>query len=566
MKSIGAQLAYFLSERQSRRKVLALFKYLIFLGAVVALFSILFHVIMLNVENREFSWLTGVYWTLTVMSTLGFGDITFNSDLGRLFSIVVLLTGIVLLLIMLPFVFISYFYAPWLEAQVRLEAPRRVPTNTTGHVIITRYDSVAAGLIEKLKAHDIPYVVIESDVVVAGRMHGEGISVVTGEIDSRHTYEALNAASARLLVANCSDAVNTNIALTVREHAPDVPIVALAEEQDSIDILELAGCTHVLPLKQRLGEQLANRISARHAQAHVVGTLGGLQIAEFPVHSTPLAGRRIRELSLREAMGIQIIGVWERGRLLPVHLDLELSDRSVVVVAGTPDQLLALNSFLVIYDTNYNPVLIIGGGKVGCAIAQAVKLQGVPVHLVESDPGQAEKVRGIPDQLFIGDAADREVLHRAGLHQAPSVILSTNDDATNIYLTVYCRRLNPHLRIVSRITYERNLEAVHRAGADFVLSYASVGAESLFAILQGRNLVMLAEGIQLFHVLLPASLAGKTLAETQMATRTGLTVLAIEREGVMVSNPPATQRLEAGSQLAMIGSQQQLRDFTDAYG
>jgi voltage-gated potassium channel len=74
---------------------------------------------MLYAEGRYHSWITGVYWTLTVMTTLGFGDITFASDIGRFFSIIVLLSGIVLLLILLPFMFIRLFYAPWLEAQVR---------------------------------------------------------------------------------------------------------------------------------------------------------------------------------------------------------------------------------------------------------------------------------------------------------------------------------------------------------------------------------------------------------------------------------------------------------------
>ena len=55
-------------------------------------------------EGRQESWLTGVYWTLTVMSTLGFGDITFHSDIGRVFSVFVLLSGIILLMIMLPLV------------------------------------------------------------------------------------------------------------------------------------------------------------------------------------------------------------------------------------------------------------------------------------------------------------------------------------------------------------------------------------------------------------------------------------------------------------------------------
>ena len=54
-------------------------------------------------EGEQHSWITGFYWTLVVMTTLGFGDITFTSDVGRLFSILVLLSGVVLLLVMLPF-------------------------------------------------------------------------------------------------------------------------------------------------------------------------------------------------------------------------------------------------------------------------------------------------------------------------------------------------------------------------------------------------------------------------------------------------------------------------------
>lgn len=51
---------------------------------LVTVYSTLFHYIMAW-EGREFSWVTGYYWTLTVMSTLGFGDITFESNLVRIF-------------------------------------------------------------------------------------------------------------------------------------------------------------------------------------------------------------------------------------------------------------------------------------------------------------------------------------------------------------------------------------------------------------------------------------------------------------------------------------------------
>lgn len=564
MKLLGTQLAFFLSERETRRNIGALLKFVAFLVATIVVFSLLFHVIMLK-EGQYHSWLTGLYWTLTVMSTLGFGDITFHSDIGRLFSIVVLLSGIVQLLIVLPFTFIRLFYAPWLEAQVRLRAPREAPLTTRGHVVICTYETIAPGLIERLRLHDIPYFVLEPDLTVAARMHEDGISVITGAIDSRETYEKVQAAQARLIFANSADTVNTNITLTVREVAPDVPIMATVEDEDSIDILELSGCTYVLSLKQRLGERLTNRINTGHSQSHVIGTFRDLHVAEFPVHNTPLAGRTISETGLREAIGINIVGIWERGRLLPVYPDTYLSNTSVVVVVGSAEQMLELDMLLVIYDINYNPVIVIGGGKVGCAATQALKRKEVAVHLVEHDERLQKRIEHLPDRLFIGDAADREVLMRAGVQDAPAVLLTTNDDAMNIYLTIYCRRLNPDLRIVSRITHERNLEAIHRAGADFVLSYASLGIEHVFAQLQGSELGVLGEGVELFAVSLPQMLVGLSLSASGIGAQTGLNVIGIQHNGSIVTNPPASTTLVGESELIMLGSTQQRQAFTEAF-
>jgi Trk K+ transport system NAD-binding subunit len=90
-----------------------------------------------------------------------------------------------------------------------------------------------------------------------------GVAVRSGDVDAVETYRATGVARARLVLANASDTVNSNIVLTVRELSESVPIVAVAEAEDSIDVLELSGATHVLPLKHRLGEHLANRVNRR---------------------------------------------------------------------------------------------------------------------------------------------------------------------------------------------------------------------------------------------------------------------------------------------------------------
>jgi Trk K+ transport system NAD-binding subunit len=319
VKFILSQVAYLVTDREQRANLRALLQYLLFLAALVTLYAVLFHLIKQNVEQEQHSWITGFYWTLVVMTTLGFGDITFTSDIGRFFSLVVLLSGVVFLLVMLPVLFIRLFYAPWLEARVKTRAPREVPREMSGHVIIAEYDAIAVGLIERLRADGTFYYVIEPDPTKAARFVGEGVWVVAGDNDSRRTYEAMRASAARLVLANCEDTVNTNITLTTREVARDVAIVAIAEEEDSIEILRLAGATTVLPLKSQLGEHLANRVAAGRAEAHVIGQLGELQIAEVPARDTPFAGLTLRDTHLRQRTGLNVVGFWERGRLRPAY-------------------------------------------------------------------------------------------------------------------------------------------------------------------------------------------------------------------------------------------------------
>jgi uncharacterized membrane protein YhaH (DUF805 family) len=96
MKSFPV-ITYFLQNKTTRRNFMFLSKFIVFIVGVICLYSILFHVIM-RFEGREYTWMTGFYWSLTVMSTLGFGDITFHSDLGRFFTLIVLISGIVFLI------------------------------------------------------------------------------------------------------------------------------------------------------------------------------------------------------------------------------------------------------------------------------------------------------------------------------------------------------------------------------------------------------------------------------------------------------------------------------------
>jgi Trk K+ transport system NAD-binding subunit len=310
---------------------------------------------------------------------------------------------------------------------------------------------------------------------------------------------------------------------------------------------------------------LAARINAHHAELHPVGQYRDLRFAELPVHNTPLAGRTIREAGLRESMGTTIVGVWERGIFQPATPSRRLSASSVPVVVGTAEQLKTLNERLAPYDVNEHPVLVIGGGTVGRAAVQTLAQRDVPVHLIERNADRCEALRPHCDAVFQGDASEYRLLHEAGIEEAPSVLLTTNDDAINIYLASYCRRLNPDLRIVSRITHERNLEAIHRAGADFVLSSTKLGVEAVYSALKEKRLVILGEGVDLFPRDIPSSLQGRTLADSEIGARTGLNVVAIEQNGSFRTDLAADTTLPANGRLVMVGTEAQTEAFVDAF-
>jgi hypothetical protein len=195
MKLIFSELILLIMKKQECN-IWKLIKFFLALIAMVTVYSILFHFLMIF-ENREFGRITGFYWTLTVMSTLDFGDIMIATDLGKMLSIIALKSGIVFFLTMLPFTFIQFFYLPWLEAQAWARAPRGLPAGTKGHVILTTYDSVAINLAEKFR-HYHEYVIVVEDVKQALELQDSDLSVAVGDLGDPQTYRRLKAEDAAM--------------------------------------------------------------------------------------------------------------------------------------------------------------------------------------------------------------------------------------------------------------------------------------------------------------------------------------------------------------------------------
>ena len=434
MKSITTQILYFLRQRPSQISLVSFLRFLALLSLIITTYSVIFHFIM-QAEGKNYSWVTGFYWTLTVMSTLGFGDITFQSDLGRLFSIVVMLSGVLFLLILFPFTFIEFFYAPWLKAQAEARTPRELPADTHGHVILTHFDPVTTALIRRLQQRQIPYVILVPDMAVATELRGLGYRVVIGELDMPETYRRVRVERALLVATTADDRLNANIASTVREVSERVPLLATADSRASVEVLGLAGCTHVVQIAEKMGRALSRRTVGSGTLIQSLGNVEGILVAEGLVTGTTLVGQRLDESGLRERTGLSVLGTWERGKFAAAHPEMLLTEGTVLVLAGSEEQLGRYNELADdIPDPSY-PILIIGGGRVGRATARALARRGLDYRIIDRLP---ERIRD-EEHYILGDAADIEVLGRAGIKEAPTIIITTHDDDTNVYLTIYCR-------------------------------------------------------------------------------------------------------------------------------
>jgi len=527
---------------------------------MILVYGVLFHEIM-EMEGQKHSWMTGFYWTLTTMTTLGFGDITFTSDLGRAFSILVLISGVISLLIMLPFTFIEFFYAPWMEAQRRARAPRELPKGTKDHVVITSFDAITKALIEKLHQYDHEYVLLVDELQEALDLYDQGYRVMLGEADDPETYRKMYVQDASLVVTGGTDMFNTNVAHTIRELSDDVQIISIANSFDSIDILKLAGSNHVLHMGEILGRALSRRTLGQDARVHTVGRFGELVIAEATTFMTPLVGKTLKESRLREDLGINVVGIWERGTFEGSHPDLEIKEHSVLVLAGTIDQLRLYNELFGIYSVSDEPVVIIGAGRVGRAAARNLEQRNIKYKIVDKNPD-----RILDAETYVhGDAADLKTLKKAGLENAPSVIITTHLDDVNIYLTIYCRSLRPNIHIISRSTLERNVNTLHRAGADFVMSYASMGANAIFNIFEENDIVMIAEGLNVFSLKTPSKIQGKSLVECDIRNKTGCNVIAYQKDGQQVINPNPNDPIPVDSEIILIGESKDEDKFINFY-
>lgn len=240
-------------------------------------------------------------------------------------------------------------------------------------------------------------------------------------------------------------------------------------------------------------------------------------------------------------------------------------------------------------------IIIVGSGRVGRHISEVLTQLKVPRLVVESDPTRLEKLRGLGVPVLYGDAASSEILDHAGLERARALIITLPDDAAATAVVLIARHRAPHLHIIARASTWEGATRLREAGADEVVRPELEGGVEIvrrtlldlelpledvvrYTDLARReelkeddtlspertrllaDLVKAARHVDMrwLTVAEQSALAGQTLAASRLRSRTGVSVVAIVRAGVLLGNPGPDDVILAGDRVAVIGSPEQL--------
>jgi voltage-gated potassium channel len=214
--------------------------------------------------------------------------------------------------------------------------------------------------------------------------------------------------------------------------------------------------------------------------------------------------------------------------------------------------------------------IICGAGRVGRSAARELARRPAPFLIIEQSEAKAAHYSG-EWLIMIGDATQAQTLRDAHIDRARGLVAATTTDATNLYIVLTARGLNPKLKIIARASEEDAEKHLLTAGADSVVSpYLFAGQRIAQSFLRPHVVSFLDTAtthlgmdLEIGEISVPehSSFAGKTIESSRIRQDRGVIILAIKREQGMRFNPSPEDRIEPGDYLIAMGEPGQLRQL-----
>jgi len=541
--------------------------YVLFIAVLVVVASVAYDIAMKTFEpgpypppNTDVSLLHSMQVVVETFTATGYGsDSPWQSRQMNLMVMLLDITGVALFFVALPAVFLPLFKQTLSES-----APTTLGEEVRDHVVICTYSDRVEALVDELASHDVEYVLVEPDEERAIRLDGEGHRVVHGEPSAIDDLRRANLTAARALVVDMTDQADASVVLAAKEVDESIRVVSVVEDADLETYYRLAGADVVTTPRQVLGENLANKFTTTVSTdlGDAIGIGEDFDIVELPIqHGSELHGQTLAESGIRERYGVNVIGAWFQGDFesLPPP-DAVLEGGSVLLVTGKGRQLERLQqaTLSTARDRRRGKTVLVGYGEVGQTVADHLEEAGLPYTVVDEREAVGVDV--------VGDGTDPDILREAGVEDASSVVLALPDGTSTEFATLVVRDLNPSAEIIARADDANAVRKTYRAGADYVLSLSAVSGRSIAdVILDREEILSIGASVEVIRTTAPG-LAGKTLESAGVRERTGCTVVAVERNGDLLTDLDASSQIEAGDEIVVAGTDAGTNRFVELFG
>ncbi|MDA8948748.1 potassium channel family protein [Flavobacteriaceae bacterium] len=225
--------------------------------ALLLLFSVLlFGVFGFYSIETNYSFFDALYMTVITLSTVGYTEVGPLSEQGRVFAIVFILIGFLIVALAIRFI-VEYLISGWSLSVIKQKKNREMINSLNEHTIICGYGRNGRQAVARLKRHQKAYVVIEQDEQLIEENEGE-VLFFKGNALSDEVLVATGIKRAKNLISALpNDADNLFVVLSARQLKPEITIISRVSEESNQSKLALAGANHVIMPDKIGGDYMA---------------------------------------------------------------------------------------------------------------------------------------------------------------------------------------------------------------------------------------------------------------------------------------------------------------------
>lgn len=299
-------------------------------------------------------WIDAVYMTVITLATVGFGETHPLGERGRLFTIVLILMGIVNIGYIVNR-FTEAIIQGYFQEGIRLQRQRRLIDTLTGHYIICGFGRTGRQIAFEFQAEGISFVIVDSESESIQEAQKLGYITFQGDATLDDTLIKVGIERAVCLVAALpSDAENLYTVLSAKTLNPNVRAIARASTEEALQKLQRGGADAVVSPYITGGKRMAAAALRPQVMDFVDGIITGADrtfyLEEFLIDSEtcPYVGQTLKSAKLRSQSGALVLAIRRAdGTLIGgPTADTPLMQGDTLICMGTAEQLRTLNKIL----------------------------------------------------------------------------------------------------------------------------------------------------------------------------------------------------------------------------